>query len=222
MAQAQTSVREITAQGRLDEKIVLDLLDSVDRDPSITQRSVALELGIALGLANAYLKRCVRKGLIKVQQIPSRRYAYYLTPQGFTEKSRLAARYLSDSFAYFRRARKSYGEQFSLVEARGWRRAALFGASELAEIAMLCAREHNVEVIGIVDDPLRAGARFLGLPVVASQAALEKVEAAIVTDLAAPQRAFDDALAALGKDRVFAPDFLRIRRPPALASGSAP
>ena len=63
--------------------IVLSVLDVVERDPSVTQRSVARELGIALGLANAYLKRCVRKGLIKVSQVPRRRYAYYLTPQGF-------------------------------------------------------------------------------------------------------------------------------------------
>ena len=49
-----------------DAEIALGVLDAVERNPSVTQRSVAQELGIALGLANAYLKRCVRKGLIKV------------------------------------------------------------------------------------------------------------------------------------------------------------
>ena len=49
----------------------------------MTQRSMANELGIALGMANAYIKRCIRKGFIKVRQIPSNRYAYYLTPTGF-------------------------------------------------------------------------------------------------------------------------------------------
>ena len=43
------------------EEIVLAVLNAVERDHQITQRSVAQELGIALGLANAYLKRCVRK-----------------------------------------------------------------------------------------------------------------------------------------------------------------
>src|SRR5438105_15459112 len=88
-----------------NEDIVLGVLDVVERDPSVTQRSVARELGIALGLANAYLKRCVRKGLIKVSQVPRRRYAYFLTPQGFAEKSRLTATYLAHSFSFFRRAR---------------------------------------------------------------------------------------------------------------------
>lgn len=196
------------------EEIVLAVLSAVERDHQITQRSVAQELGIALGLANAYLKRCVRKGLIKVQQVPRRRYAYYLTPQGFSEKSRLTASYFAHSFAFFRRARTRCGEQFALAHARGWRRVALYGAGDLAEIAMLCAREHDVEIAGIVDAEHGADS-FLGLPVARTAAALGDVDAAIVVDLAAPQRAFDAAVAAFGAERVLAPDILRMRRAPA-------
>jgi len=202
------------------EELVLGVLNAVERDHQITQRSVAQELGIALGLANAYLKRCVRKGLIKVQQVPRRRYAYYLTPQGFSEKSRLTASYLAHSFSFFRRARTRCGEQFALAQARGWRRVALYGAGDLAEIAMLCAREHDVELLGIVD-PGHGGASFLGLPVVATPAALGEIDAAIVVDLAAPQRAFAAAVAALGAERVLAPDILRIRRAPPAGAEAA-
>ena len=60
----------------------------------MTQRHLADRLGVALGLANSYLRRCARKGLIKITQAPDNRYLYYLTPQGFTEKTRLTARYL--------------------------------------------------------------------------------------------------------------------------------
>ncbi|MFZ9487715.1 MAG: winged helix-turn-helix transcriptional regulator, partial [Alphaproteobacteria bacterium] len=117
------------------DEIVLGVLDAVERDHAITQRSVAEELGIALGLANAYLRRCVRKGLVKVQQVPRRRYAYYLTPQGFAEKSRLTAQYLSHSFSFFRRARAHRGADLAALRARGWRRMALYGSGDLAEIA---------------------------------------------------------------------------------------
>src|SRR6201997_3399178 len=87
-----------------DDRIVLDLLNSVD-DGAQSQRRIAGELGIALGLVNAYLKRCVKKGFVKVSEAPARRYAYYLTPQGFAEKARLTVEYLSDSFNFFRLAR---------------------------------------------------------------------------------------------------------------------
>ena len=196
--------------GESDE-IVLAMLNAVERDHQITQRSVALELGIALGLANAYLKRCVRKGLIKVQQIPRRRYAYYLTPQGFSEKSRLTATYLTHSFAFFRRARTRCGEQFATAQSRGWRRIVLFGAGDLAEIAMLCAREHDVELVGIIDATL-ARDSFLGLPVARDAASLGPIDAAVITELAHPQRAYDAAVDLLGTERALAPDFLRIRR----------
>ena len=77
-----------------EERIMLNLLDVVEENSAITQRSLAAELGVALGLTNTYLKRCAKKGFIKVQQVPSNRYAYYLTPHGFAEKSRLTAEYL--------------------------------------------------------------------------------------------------------------------------------
>src|SRR6202000_1404451 len=91
--------------GHENERIVLDLLTSVEHDGKRSQRRIAAELGIALGLVNAYLKRCVKKGLVKVQDVAARRYAYYLTPQGFAEKSRLTVQYLSDSFSFFRMAK---------------------------------------------------------------------------------------------------------------------
>ena len=57
-----------------DERILLDLLSSVERDGGQSQRRLASELGIALGLVNAYLRRCVKKGLVKATAAPARRY----------------------------------------------------------------------------------------------------------------------------------------------------
>ena len=56
-----------------DPGIVLSVLTSIERDSATTQRKLARELGIALGLANAYLRRCVRKGLVKTSQVPLNR-----------------------------------------------------------------------------------------------------------------------------------------------------
>ena len=105
-----------------ESEITLGLLNAVHDNSAVTQRSVASELGIALGLANAYLKRCVKKGLIKVSQVPANRYAYYLTPKGFAEKSRLTAEYLSSSFGFFRAARQQCTEALSECSRRGWQR----------------------------------------------------------------------------------------------------
>src|ERR1700729_296844 len=128
-------------------RIVLGLLESVERDGAQSQRKLASDLGIALGLVNAYLKRCVKKGLLKIGQAPARRYAYYLTPHGFAEKSRLTVEYLGFSFSFFRQARAECAEIFAIARSCGFQRVAVVGASDLAEIARICAFEGGVEIV---------------------------------------------------------------------------
>ena len=125
-------------------RITLGLLNIVEGNSSASQRSMASSLGIALGLANAYLKRCVKKGLIKVSQAPANRYAYYLTPQGFSEKSRLTAEFLTQSFNLFRHARTEGAELLGRCQARAWKRIALYGLGDLSEIMTLSLRRANV------------------------------------------------------------------------------
>lgn len=202
--------------GAIDQEgeITLGLLQAVHENDSLTQRSAAQDLGIALGLANAYLKRCVKKGLIKVQQVPPNRYAYYLTPQGFAEKSRLTAEYLSYSFSVFRRARADCEALFEDCVRRERRRVALCGASDVAEIAILCAREFPVEIVGLVDRAYReAGeSRFHGLPVERYLIELGAVDAAMVTDMKNAQAVFEGLRAQMPEDRVLTPAVLRISR----------
>lgn len=192
-----------------ETEITLGVLNAIQESSEVTQRSVARELGIALGLANAYLKRCVKKGLIKVAQVPSNRYAYYLTPRGFSEKSKLTAEYLSQSFLFFRLARSQCEGLFAYCAERGWRRVVLAGASDLGEIATLCAREHGVEVIGFFEAGSNR-ASFAGLPVFPDANGLGDAEAVIVTDLANPQAVFEALRARQPAGRVLHPKLLRI------------
>ena len=121
-----------------NNQITLGLLNAVDESSSVTQRAVAKELGIALGLVNTYLKRCVKKGLIKVSQVPANRYAYYLTPKGFSEKARLTGEYLSQGFQLFRLSRSQIVEIMEDCENQGLKKIVLVGATDITEIAILC------------------------------------------------------------------------------------
>jgi len=197
-----------------DTTILLGVLSAVERDPAVTQRSISSELGIALGLANAYLKRCVRKGWIKVTQAPLNRYAYYLTPHGFAEKSRLTGTYLALSFRFFRDARTSCTAVLKACHGEGLGRIVLAGAGELAEVAVLSAGEAGVQVVAVVD-PAAAPGSCAGRPVVASLAAVaEPFDAVVVTDTAASEATFQAmtaaAAGALPAGRVRAPPLLRL------------
>jgi predicted transcriptional regulator len=193
-----------------NERIVLGLLSSVESDGARSQRRIAAELGIALGLVNAYLKRCVKKGLVKVQDAPARRYAYYLTPQGFAEKSRLTVQYLSDSFSFFRKAKEDCRHLFKEAAARGFERLVLAGKSDLAEIAVLCAVEVDATVVAIVDT--RNEGSFVGIDVVGSYSDIEGgFDAIIVTDVTTAQTSYELAVAASARDRVLVPALLGLR-----------
>jgi DNA-binding MarR family transcriptional regulator len=200
-------------QGMQEARIMLGLLESVERDGEQTQRRLASELGVALGLVNAYLKRCVKKGLMKVSEAPARRYAYYLTPQGFAEKARLTVDYFSYSFSFFRRARAEYGELFNLATSRGFSRIVLAGVSDLAEIAAICALERAVEVVAAVDEAC-GKARFVGIPVFVSFDKLTvPFDAVVVTAFPNAGDVLRDARARFGGERVFVPPLLGLSEP---------
>jgi DNA-binding MarR family transcriptional regulator len=191
-------------------RIMLGLLDAVDQDRAQSQRLLASELGIALGLVNAYLKRCIKKGLVKVRSAPTRRYAYYLTPQGFAEKSRLTVEYLSSSFDFFRQARSDCSQIFERAKANGLNRMVLVGHSDLAEIAAICALQSSTSIIAVCDRAA-APSLFFGIPVVASYDDVpEPLDAVVITDLLAPFETCRAAVARFGHERVLVPNLLRI------------
>jgi DNA-binding MarR family transcriptional regulator len=193
-------------------RVMLGLLESVERDGGQSQRRLASELGIALGLVNAYLKRCVKKGLVKVGQAPARRYAYYLTPQGFAEKSRLTVEYLSDSFSFFRQARTDCAQVFAIARGRGFERVVIAGKSDLAEIARICALDAGIEIVAVVDPDATADT-FVGLAVVAGFDDAEPFDAIVITDLRLARTTFEGAVARVGADRVLAPRLLGLHPP---------
>jgi DNA-binding MarR family transcriptional regulator len=194
-----------------ETRIVLGLLEYVGRGGEQSQRRLASELGVALGLANAYLKRCVNKGLVKVRHAPARRYAYYLTPRGFAEKSRLTLEFMSHSFALFRRAKADCMAALETARERGYARIVLIGASDLAEIAAICALDSGFVITAVVDADLEAK-RFAGAPVVRDMDLLTSPpDAVLVTDMRAAAATVRAAVAKFGPERVLVPALLGVQ-----------
>ena len=192
-----------------DEQRMLELLDVVGRETELNQRRLAREMGVALGLANSYLKRCVRKGLVKISSAPANRYLYYLTPKGFAEKSRLTAKYLSTSFEFYRRAGDSCLRALNECTARRWHKVLLGGASDLAEIAALRALESDVQIIGVYDrDSTRR--KLVACPVWRALKDASAFDGCVLTDLLVPERMYKHLIGHLGRERVLVPDILRL------------
>ena len=142
----------------------LQILNALSDNIAVTQRDLSSGLGIALGLVNSYMKNLIRKGYITVKSIPPRRYAYYLTPKGFSEKTRLTYHLLQDYTRIYRQARANLRNLFSELQANGVRKVVFAGADEVAEIAYLTLQETDIELSGIVDSE-RTGKKFFGTEV---------------------------------------------------------
>lgn len=195
-----------------DMEITLAVLNAVHDNASLTQRSVARQLGMALGLVNAYLKRCVTKGYIKISQVPPRRYAYYLTPTGFAEKRRLTAEYLRQSFKFVQAARHDCGREFEACCRRGWSRVVFHGAGDFADIAFLCSREFDIDLVAVVD-PEAGLETYHGVPVVSAPADIaDPWDVVLVTDLVNAQGVFDRLRTQYPVERLLVPKLLGVSR----------
>ena len=189
------------------------LLSALERREVVTQTALAKRLSISVGMVNALLKRVMRKGLVKARAAPYKRWAYYLTPEGFEEKSRLVARYLDSSLSFFRMVRQEYRLLFQSGQGMGFRRFVLVGRGEVAEIALLAAIEADAELVGILDRGANAG-RLHGLPVLRSLDEAEGWDALVIVESRHPQEAFDGLRGRVPARQVLAPPFLRIVREP--------
>lgn len=165
-----------------ESQLTLELLQAIDEKDDISQRHLAQQMGVALGLANSYLKRCVKKGLVKMKTAPANRYLYYLTPHGFAEKARLTGEFLSTSLALFRQSGDEYSQVFGDCIARAQTRIVFAGLSDLTEIAYMRSLQAEVQVLGVYQ-PGAADSGFFDLTVVESLDKLGEYDAVVMTSM---------------------------------------
>ena len=140
----------------------LKLLEAVEQDAHVTQRGLASRLGIALGLANIYVKRLMRKGYIKCVNVQPNRISYLITPRGIAEKARLTYEFMDYSLHLYKEVRQHLREVLQECAA-AQRPVAIFGRGEAAELAYLSLRESGLEPVAVFD--IEGGDLFLGMPV---------------------------------------------------------
>jgi DNA-binding MarR family transcriptional regulator len=146
----------------------LEILTAIEEGLPLTQRALAERLGVALGLANLYVKRLARKGYIKIVEFPRKpaarkRLRYLLTARGMAEKTRLTYEHMSYSLNLYRRARQTLRESLGRLADGGAKRIALYGTGEAAEVAYLTLKELGLEPVGVFAQ--HDSGRFLGFPV---------------------------------------------------------
>jgi len=142
----------------------LQILEEIETNYNSSQRDLARKLNISLGLVNSFIKRLAKKGYVKITTIPRNRVKYILTPQGFAAKSRLTYEFIQYSFRFYKKALSSLEKLLDDFEKRGVEKIAFYGATDLAEIALISLRATDMELVCVVDEE-KAGKTFLGLTI---------------------------------------------------------
>ena len=125
----------------------LMLLEHIERDPDITQASMAAQLGVAVGTVNWHIKRFITKGYVKVKRAQRRKLRYIITPEGLAFRARLTVNYIDSSMRLYRKTRQRIGELLIELQQAGYNQVCIRGDGEIADICRLSCLEQGIKVI---------------------------------------------------------------------------
>jgi len=125
----------------------LTLLEQIERDPDVTQASLATQLGVAVGTVNWHIRRLIEKGYVKVKRAERKKLRYIITPEGIALRARLTVDYIERSFDLYRRTRQRVKTHLDEVKKAGHSRIRLVGEGDVADICRLSCLEQDVQIV---------------------------------------------------------------------------
>jgi len=129
----------------------LILLEQIERDPDVTQASLAALLGVAVGTVNWHIKRFIAKGYVKVKRAQRRKLRYIITPDGLAFRARLTVNYIETSMNLYRRTRLRVRELLVEVKEADYHRVQITGEGDIADICRLTCLEQAIDVVTTPD-----------------------------------------------------------------------
>jgi DNA-binding MarR family transcriptional regulator len=125
----------------------LILLEQIERDPDVTQASLAVQLGVAVGTVNWHLKRLIAKGYVKVKRAQRRKLRYIITPEGIAFRARLTIHYIDNSMRLYRRTRQRVRELLGEAKQAGFESVRIEGEGDIADICRLTCLEQGMILV---------------------------------------------------------------------------
>ncbi len=125
----------------------LTLLEEIEHDPDVTQASLAVQLGVAVGTVNFLIKRLISKGYVKVKRAQRRKLRYIITPEGLAFRANLAVHYIETSLHLYRKTRLQVRDLLLQANQAGYHQVCIQGDGDLADICRLTCLEQGMGVL---------------------------------------------------------------------------
>ena len=120
------------------------LLEQIERNPDVTQASLAALLGVAVGTVNWHIKRLITKGYVKVKRAQRKKLRYIITPEGLAFRARLTIHYIETSMRLYRKTRQHVRELLAEVRQAGFDQVQIDGDGDIADICQLTCLEQGI------------------------------------------------------------------------------
>ena len=148
------------------------ILDLIEKDPHITQREMAQEIGVAVSMINSYVDDYEKKGLIKRKKHTTKNVEYFVTKKGMERRKLLNIWYLKSSHEVYLSAKDNIVIFLNQIIKKGFKKILLYGAGEVAEIMLKVMNDdYNIplEVLAVVDDDIsKQNEMIVNVPIIGS------------------------------------------------------
>ena len=152
------------------------ILTALEQNPSISQHTLAHEVGLTSSMVNNYIRDLSENRLISVKGSTNRTMSYNLTPKGLREKMSLLISYNLETTSLYMDAKKEFAQRLQKIYEEGIHSAVLFGAGETAEIIYNASQSLKLEIIGIVDNDPAKQQKLFGNLVIKSPHCIEEIK----------------------------------------------
>lgn len=136
----------------------LNLLESIEENPDITQATLADQLGVAVGTVNWHIKRLVEKGYVKVKRAQRKKLRYIITPSGIALRARLTVEYIEWSMMLYRKTRERVSKLLEELKEEGCQQVRIKvsdqGPDDIQDICRLTCLEWGIEMVEAGDVPV--------------------------------------------------------------------
>jgi biotin operon repressor len=125
----------------------MGLLETIERDPDVTQASIATQLDVAVGTVNWHIKRLIEKGYVKIKRANRKKLRYIITPEGIAFRARLTVDYIEQQFLLYRNTRQRVKEHIERLRQAGFNSLSVSGGGDVADICRLTCLEQGMTVV---------------------------------------------------------------------------
>ena len=142
-----------------DVKTLQSIAATLEEEPLASQRVLAENAGMSIGLMNAVLKRFAERGWIMLTNVNMRKLAYAITPAGIAELKNRSQNFAKRTFELA----NTYNEELCNIirdaKNKGKTTLALYGKSYIRFLLIYACQILNVTFVDKeIDDPLEADA----------------------------------------------------------------